>query len=41
MSFIDNIIFEFLNYNNLDTYLKLYVIIYVDDTVILAEIPRK
>ena len=32
---------DFLNDINLDTYLKLYVLLYADDTVILAESPRE
>ena len=41
MSFIDNNISDLLNDINLDTYLKLYVFLYADDTVILAESPRE
>ena len=41
LSFINNNISNLLNDINLDTYLKLYVLLYADDTVILAESPRK
>ena len=39
--FINNNISDLLNDINLDTYLKLYVLLYADDTVILAESPRE
>ena len=41
LSFINNNIPDLLNDINLDTYLKLYVLLYADDTVILAESPRE
>ena len=40
LSFINNNISDLLNDINLDTYLKLYVLLYADDTVILAESKR-
>ena len=40
LSFINNNISDLLNDINLDMYLKLYVLLYADDTVILAESPR-
>ena len=36
-----NNISDLLNNVNLDTYLKLYVLLYADDTVILAESPKE
>ena len=39
--FINNNISDLSNDINLDTYLKLYVLLYADDTVILAESPRE
>ena len=41
LSFINNNISDLLNDINIDTYLKLYVPLYADDTVILAESPRE
>ena len=41
LSFINNNISDLLNDINLDTYLKLYVLLYADDTVILAECSRE
>ena len=41
LSLINNNISDLLNDINLDTYLKLYVLLYADDTVILAESPRE
>ena len=41
LSFINNNIPDLLNDINLDTYLKLYVLLYADATVILAESPSK
>ena len=41
MSFINNNISDLLNDINLDTHLKLYVLLYADDTVILVENPRE
>ena len=41
LSFITNNISDLLNDNNLDTYLKLYGLLYADDTAILAESPRE
>ena len=41
LSLINNNISDLLNDINLDTYLKLYVLLYADDTVILAERPRE
>ena len=41
LSSIDNNILEYLNDTNLDVYLKLYVLLYVDDTVILANSPAE
>ena len=41
LSFIKNSISDLLNDINLDTYLKLYFLLYADDTVILADTPRE
>ena len=41
LSFINNNISDLLNDINLDTYLKLYILLYADDTVILAESPKE
>ena len=41
LSFINNNISDLLNDINLDTYLKLYLLLYADDTVILAESPKE
>ena len=41
LSFINNNISDLLNDINLDTYLKLYVLLHADDTVILAESPKE
>ena len=41
LSFINNNISDLLNDTNLDTYLKLYVLLYADDTVILAKSSRE
>ena len=41
LSFINNNISDLLNDINLDTYLKRHVLLYADDTVILAESSRE
>ena len=41
LSFINNNISDLLNDINLDKYLKLYVLLYAGDTVILAESPKE
>ena len=41
LSFINNNISDLLNDINLDTYSKLYVLTYADDSVILAESPSE
>ena len=40
LSFSNNTISDLLNNTNLDTYLKLFVLLYADDTVILAASSR-
>ena len=37
----DNLVSEFLSYEDVIIYLKLYVLLYADDTIILAESPKE